>query len=85
VVAIVEPVTSSVTATPSTPTVASTSAFVRTTSSMLKATRSSRLSASTQATVEIVMSQNQGLGASATGGIAAGITVAGIAILAALI
>ncbi|KAB2109681.1 hypothetical protein AG0111_0g949 [Alternaria gaisen] len=65
------------------PTEASTSAFVPTTSSMLTVTRpSTRQPVLTQVAAEGANTKSEGLGAAATGRLAAGITIAGLAVIA---
>ncbi|KAH8641516.1 hypothetical protein IG631_04457 [Alternaria alternata] len=65
------------------PTEASTSAFVPTTSSMLTITRpSTGQPVPTQVAAEGANMKSEGLDAAATGGLAAGITVAGLAVIA---
>jgi hypothetical protein len=64
----------------------STSAFVPTTSSMLTITRPlTGQPAPTQAAAEDVNTKSEGLSAAATGGLVAGITVAGIAVVALIV
>lgn len=69
-----------------TPTMSCTSAFVPTTSSMLTTTRpSTGQPAPSQAAAGGLNTKIGGVGAAATGGLAAGITVAGIAIIALIV